>query len=78
MPDVVTSPDIEIRETVDPTLGDGDHERFAHIVRKGELADAMILGQEITALCGKKWIPSRDPQKFPVCPDCREALSRMP
>ena len=37
----------------------------------------MIFGKEITALCGKKWIPSRDPEKFPVCPDCRERLANM-
>ena len=24
------------------------------------------------ALCGKMWVPGRDPQKFPVCPQCKE------
>ena len=24
------------------------------------------------ALCGKIWVPNRDPQKFPVCPICKE------
>jgi len=70
--------DVRPDVTVDPTLGDGDRERFAHIVRKAELTDAMIYGKEITALCGKKWIPTRDPEKFPVCPDCRDRLSSMP
>jgi len=70
--------DVRPDETVDPTLGDGDHERFAHIVKKAELTDAMIYGKEITALCGKKWIPTRDPEKFPVCPDCRDRLASMP
>jgi hypothetical protein len=23
-------------------------------------------------LCGKKWIPNRDPEKFPICPTCKE------
>ena len=68
-------PDVDL--TVDPTLGDGDHERLAHIVKKNQLTDAMIFGKEITALCGKKWIPSRDPERFPVCPDCRERLANM-
>jgi hypothetical protein len=26
----------------------------------------------VTALCGKVWVPGRDPQKFPVCPTCKE------
>jgi hypothetical protein len=70
--------DERIDERVDPTLDDGDHERFAHIVRRSELTDAMVFGKEITALCGKKWIPTRDPEKFPVCPDCRDRLAAMP
>jgi len=40
---------------------EGDHERFSHYV----------------ALCGKKWIPNRDPQKFPVCPTCKEIHARL-
>ena len=24
------------------------------------------------ALCGKVWVPGRDPNKFPVCPVCKE------
>ena len=74
-------PETEIIEDVDVHLdrriADGDHERFAHIVKKNQLTDAMIFGKEITALCGKKWIPSRDPERFPVCPDCRERLANM-
>jgi hypothetical protein len=74
-------PETEIIEDVDldtdRRIADGDHERFAHIVKKNQLTDAMIYGKEITALCGKKWVPSRDPEKFPVCPDCRERLANM-
>ena len=67
----------DVDVTVDRRIADGDHERFAHIVKKNQLTDAMIFGKEITALCGKKWVPSRDPEKFPVCPDCRERLANM-
>lgn len=52
------------------TTDDGDHERFAHIVRKGDDLAGYVLGQTITALCGKTWVPSRDPERYPVCPDC--------
>jgi hypothetical protein len=31
-----------------------------------------VLGHPVTALCGKVWVPGRDPQKFPVCPTCKE------
>ncbi len=60
--------DVRTDVTVDPTLSEGDHERFAHIVKKAELTDAMIYGKEITALCGKKWIPTARSREVPGLP----------
>jgi hypothetical protein len=31
---------------------------------------AMVEGTPVVALCGKIWVPSRDPDKFPICPTC--------
>ena len=59
------------------TTDNGDHERLSHYVPKDKLMDAMINGTPVVALCGKVWIPSRDPQKFPVCPDCKEIWDGM-
>jgi hypothetical protein len=64
-------------ETERLTTDDGDHERFSHYVPKDKLMDAMVNGTPVVALCGKVWIPSRDPQKFPVCPDCKEIWETM-
>lgn len=55
----------------------GDHERLSHYVAKNKLMDAMVNGTPVVALCGKVWIPSRDPQKFPVCPECKELWDTM-
>ncbi len=49
----------------------GDHERFSHYARKDKITEAMVMGTPCVALCGKVWVPSRDPQKFPVCPTCK-------
>ena len=57
---------------------EGDHERFAHYAPKDKLMEAMINGTPVTALCGKKWVPSRDPEKFPVCPTCKEIWESLP
>jgi hypothetical protein len=54
------------------TTDDGDHERLSHYVPKDKLTDAMVNGTPVVALCGKVWVPSRDPQRFPVCPECKE------
>ena len=58
----------ETRELVEP----GDHERFAHYVRKEKILDSAMSGKPVIALCGKVWVPGRDPGKFPVCPVCKE------
>ena len=49
----------------------GDHERFSHYARKEAITEAAVYGTPVQALCGKKWVPSRDPSKFPVCPECK-------
>jgi hypothetical protein len=36
-----------------------------------------VMGSPVTALCGKVWVPSRDPSRFPVCPDCKNVLDGM-
>lgn len=59
----------QVEEKLDTT--DGDHERFSHYIPKTELAAAWLEGREATALCGKKWLPVKDPDKFPVCPTCK-------
>lgn len=50
----------------------GDHERFSHYVRKEKILESALTGEPVRALCGKMWVPGRDPQKFPVCPQCKE------
>jgi hypothetical protein len=60
-----------------PQAGGGDHERFAHIIRtpgrnaEAAITEARVMGGEVEALCGKKWVPERDPAKYPVCPECK-------
>ena len=61
------------REEVEHQLQEpGDHERFSHYVRKEKILESALSGEPVTALCGKVWVPGRDPQKFPVCPVCKE------
>jgi hypothetical protein len=55
-----------------PDVDDGDHDRFAHYCKKSDVARAYVTGEAIVALCGKKWVPTRDPSRYPVCPTCKE------
>ncbi|HEX5739987.1 MAG TPA: DUF3039 domain-containing protein [Pilimelia sp.] len=59
-------------ERIEAPLEQGDHERFSHYAEADKITEAMVLGTPVKALCGKIWVPSRDPSKFPVCPECKE------
>lgn len=60
------------------STGEGDHERFAHYVPKDRIVESAVMGTPVVALCGKKWVPSRDPSRFPVCPDCKRIHDGLP
>jgi hypothetical protein len=73
-----------------PTLDDGDHERFTHIVLEGytpkdgefvalenSVVAGMVNSTPVKALCGKVWVPGRDPQKYPLCGTCKEIATSM-
>jgi hypothetical protein len=65
-----------VDERLAPT-DDGDHERFSHYVDKNKITESAVTGKPVRALCGKKWIPNRDPEKFPICPTCKEIHARL-
>ncbi|WP_018655871.1 DUF3039 domain-containing protein [Actinomadura flavalba] len=69
LPESDTRPDL--------SHGDGDHERFAHYVKKQKITESAVSGSPVIALCGKVWVPNRDPKKFPVCPECKEIYESM-
>lgn len=70
--------DTLLDERTMPSLEEGDHERFSHYVPRDKLVEAMVMGTPVIALCGKVWVPSRDPQKFPTCPTCKEVFEGLP
>ena len=69
--------DTAVEERTDYRLDEGDHERFSHYVEKDKLMQAMVEGVPVRALCGKLWVPSRDPQRFPVCPECKRIYEEL-
>jgi hypothetical protein len=78
----LASPDLSgdtlVEERTDLSNDDGDHERFAHYVQKSKIVESAVTGKPIRALCGKVWVPNRDPSKFPVCPDCKKIHDGLP
>jgi hypothetical protein len=72
-----------VAEHTEVEFDESGNQRLTHIVNcpddKGStvawLAEATVMGLEVTALCGHKWVPVRDPKRFPICRPCIEAAN---
>ena len=73
-----------------PDLDDGDHDRMAHIVLEGytpkdgdfvsagpSVVEGIVNRTAVRALCGKEWVPGRDPRRYGLCPTCKEIAESM-
>ncbi len=67
-----------------PTLDDGSSnpEDVKHLVDQWAegnvtVAEAYVTGQELTALCGHKFVPHRTPDAFPQCKPCATVLAGL-
>jgi hypothetical protein len=49
----------------------------SHYARKEEIGRAAVDGGLVTALCGVKFAPVRDPQRFPVCQRCAQLFGQL-
>ena len=73
-----TTLDRELEQLLSGELNeDGDHDLFSHYVQKEKILESAVTGKPVRALCGKVWVPGRDPQKFPICPDCKKIYDRF-
>lgn len=54
-----------------------DHDRYAHYVSKERIAESRLTGRPVVALCGKVWVPKKDPSNYPICPDCKRIFDEM-
>jgi Protein of unknown function (DUF3039) len=74
-----------------PDLDEGDHDRMAHIVLEGytpkesgefvslgpSVVEGIVNGTAVRALCGKEWVPGRNPARYGLCPTCKEIAESM-
>ena len=72
---LVTAPVIDVADPdVDPRLDD-DAPDAAHIVTQQDLIHSQVTGEAIRALCGKMWVPKRNPDEYPICQACVDILN---
>ena len=70
----ITDHDVDVRTL---HTDDGDHDKFAHYASKADITASAVNGTAVTAICGKKWVPTRTPDGYPVCPDCKKIYEAM-
>ena len=73
----MSDPESDLLEKEQELLEDGDHERYSHYVKKDKIVESAVMGNAVVALCGKVWVPNRSPEKFPVCPSCKEIYEKL-
>ena len=51
--------------------------RFAHYADSVSVTEGYVMGKAVMAICGELFVPSRDPNKFPICPICKELAEAL-
>ena len=74
MPETIALPDLDLSPVVELTEEDDDPDA-AHIVTQKDLIHSQLTGKPIRALCGKLWVPKRNPDDYPMCQACIEVLN---
>ena len=73
----MTVTEIVTDRTTEWVTEDGDHDKEAHIVVPASaVMEAAVTGVPCRAICGKSWVPNRDPEAFPVCKLCIEVYEQ--
>lgn len=69
------SPTLET--TPDQLNTESDTPEYAHYAESASVTEGYIMGTPVIALCGKIFIPSKDPKKLKVCPPCKELAEAL-
>lgn len=70
-------PESLLLEDTRTDIDNGEESRFAHYAESASVTEGYVLGTPVQALCGKLFVPSRDPKKFPLCPICKEIAEAL-
>jgi hypothetical protein len=50
---------------------------FTHYAHKDKVTEGYVMGTPVEALCGKVFVPFRNPDKYPLCPMCKDLLESL-
>jgi hypothetical protein len=53
-------------------------EKAGEFVSAGpSVVEGIVNAVPVRALCGKEWVPGRDPKRYGLCPTCKEIAEAM-
>lgn len=74
MPSIFDS--VQTEETIIAYDENGD-QIFTHYAQRDKVTEGYVMGTPVEALCGKVFVPHRDPEKYPLCPMCKDLLESL-
>lgn len=71
--------DLDILEKLDFKTDEDseDSKHFAHYAEAAEVTESYVMGTPVVALCGKIFVPHRNPERLPICPICKSIVDNL-
>lgn len=69
--------ELDIYEDLDYKLDDNRDKPMAHYAEAASVTEGYVMGTPVLALCGKLFVPHRDPEKLKICPICKEIVDAL-
>ena len=69
--------DVDLLQRTDLETQEGNKEHFAHYAESTSVTEGYVLGTPVIAICGKIFIPSRNPERLRLCPICKEIMDAL-
>lgn len=73
MSTVVLDPVLDVIEDVTEDL-DFEEPVVSHLISREDAMNGYINGVAVTAACGHVFVPTRDPNRYPLCQKCVEVV----
>lgn len=56
---------------------DNGDQIFTHYAPSAKVTEGYVMGTPVVAICGKVFVPHRDPNKYPICKPCSDIASGL-
>lgn len=69
---------LDLVETdLDQKTDSEDNNELAHYAEAASVTEGYVMGTPVQALCGKIFIPSKNPERLKICPICKELVDEV-